>query len=157
MSNVSRVPRYFDTSDGGKVGMHASRWDERHRRLRTVLPVNADAMDYAPLIDMVRPDRNLHEHRYLGMTAEIWLVQVRAKWAAEYARALAWYVARVGHVRRKLDLRPRVPNNRYSVELVAPQVLAMLPDALARMGQRRATAEQWLATIAGLAAKGVRA
>lgn len=91
------------------------------------------------------------------MTAEVWLLQSRAKGAAEYARALAWYVARVGHMRRKLDLRPRVPDNRYSVELPVPPVRASLPDVLVRLGLRRATVEQWWATVNELAAKGVRA
>lgn len=55
MSEIPQVPRYVDTSDGGQVGQHASRWDERHRRLRAVLPAKASALDYAPLIDIVRP------------------------------------------------------------------------------------------------------
>lgn len=45
----------------------------------------ARRVDYAPLIDMVRPGRYVHEHRYLGVTAEVWLAQVRAKGVVEYA------------------------------------------------------------------------
>jgi hypothetical protein len=157
MADSSRVPRYFDTSDCGQVGLHASRWDERHRRLRVVLPVRASCWDYAPLIDVVRPGARLHEHRYLGLSAAEWLVSLRQRSEAEWQRARVWFEARVQEIRSKLDRRPRSPNNDYAVELASPPVLATLPNVLARLGLKRATSAQWLATINGLSAKGVKA
>jgi len=103
MSDAARVPRYFVTSDGGQVGLHASRWDERHRRLRVTLPARASCWDYAPLIDMVRPGRQLQEHRYLGMSALEWLVSVRTQGSSAFEAARTWYEARIREARRILD------------------------------------------------------
>lgn len=157
MSDVSRVPRYFDTSDGGQVGLHASRWEERHRRSRVVLPARASCWDYAPLIDVVRPGASLNDHRYLGMCAEEWLAKLRRCNLTEYEAARTWYESRVAQIRHKLDCRPRIPNKDYAVELPAPPMSAQLPSALIRTGLKRASVTQWLATIDGFMSNGLRA
>jgi hypothetical protein len=156
VSADERVPKYFRTDAGTSIGLHASRWDERHRRSRVVLPKCATAWDYAPLIDMVRPALHLNEFRYLGMSALEWLDSLRKKNSPNYACAVAWFEARIAQVRRKLDQRPRVPSACYCVELAPIPTQPTLPAMIAQLGLRRASAAQWLSTLSGFTSKGVR-
>ena len=150
-------PKYFVAANGNQFGLHASRWDERHRRLRITLPEAASAWDYAPLIDMVRPANRFQEYRYLGVSALEWLVSMRSRRDPDYPRALEWFFARIRKVRRKLDQRPRAPDHHYAVELARPPMQPSLPRLLADLNLRRATIPQWISTLRGLTGKGLRA
>lgn len=112
--------------------------------------------DYAPLIDMVRPDPHVNEFRYVGMTALEWLVSLRKQNSADYPRALAWFGKRIEIARSKLDRLPRRPSNFYAVELAPIPIVSALSAMVAKLGLRRASAAQWLSTLSGLTAKGIR-
>ena len=153
---VDLTPKYFTTADGEYFGLHVGRWEEHHRRRRTVLPARASSWDYAPLIDMIRPASSFREFRYIGMTAFEWLERLRSRRDPDYAAAVDWYFHRVGRVRRALDRRPRRPNGEYAVVLADVPMLPSLPRAVAEFGPTRATAAEWQAMLSGLSSRGVR-
>jgi hypothetical protein len=153
---IDLTPKYFRTTDGDYLGLHTGRWDEHHRRRRTVLPERASSWDYAPLIDMIRPANRFREFRYVGMTVHEWLERLRSRRDPQYQAAVNWYFRRIGKVRRKLDQRPRVPDNAYAVVLADVPVQPALPAAVTRFGPKRATVAEWRAMLTGLSARGVR-
>ena len=151
------VPHYFRTARGDHVGLSLNRWDEHHRRLRVTLPIHGTYRDYAPLIDMVRPVRGHTEWRYLGITARRWLFNLQRSLSPDRSPGERWFIAWIAKHRERLDRRPRVPNNHYAIQLASPPIAAALVDAIAGLGLRRAPVEQWLATLKGLTARGIRA
>ncbi len=54
MSRSPSFPMRFQMADSVEIGLHVSRRDERQRRQRHRLSVNATPWDYASLVDVVR-------------------------------------------------------------------------------------------------------
>lgn len=156
MTSSEHPPRYFVSKDGSQYGLNSSRWDQRHRLLRVVLPDRPNAVHYLPLIDMVRPGPHQNEVRYVGQTAEQWLAQMGRRGRDEELRALTWLNAWISAVRHKADRRPRIPENNFAADVAIPPIRSLLPDAIAALGLKRAAAGQWLATVNGLTSKGIK-
>lgn len=153
---VDPTPKYFKTSDGGQFGLHVGRWDEHHRRRRTVLPERGSPWDYAPLIDIIRPATGIREFRYVGLTVQEWLERLRSRRDPQHEGAVAWYLGRFERVRRKLDQRSRVPDSEYTTTLAEVPVMAALPSAVSRFGPKLVTVSEWRAMLLGLSSRGVR-
>ncbi len=132
------------------------RWDERHRRLRWVLPPDARFLDYAPLMDMTRPGPGLSGQRFVGMSALSWLRQLKNSGSPDLAAARNWYAARMALVREYCDKLPRTPDPYFGVELAVPQMVSLLASALRAMGLKRASVAQWRSTLIGLSARGIK-
>ena len=152
-----RAPMLLAQPDGSELGLRVNRFDERQRRLRLRLPKAASCWDYAPLIDVVRLERGFEIPRFTGRTAAQWLAGLRSTRAPDYERARQWYESVVGRVMDTLARRPRIPVNHYCIELAVPPFQSSLPGLIRELGLRRASVDQWLATLKALTRKGVKA
>lgn len=138
----------FTALDGTVLGLSESRFDERQRRQRYRLKKGATYWDYAPLLDVVRRrERGFGTHRFTGKSAAEWVADLRERKSPELDRFTQWYEALVGHFLEELAKRPRLPDNLYSIELAKPPLTSSLPSLIRGVGLKRASAEQWAATL----------
>ncbi len=150
-------PNYtFTALDGTVLGLSESRFDERQRRQRYRLPKTAASWDYAPLIDVFRRERGFQTPRFTGKSATEWVADLRRRKSPELDRFTHWYESLVSHFLAELAKRPRIPENLYSIELARPPLTSSLPSLIRGMGLKRASAEQWAATLRAMTSKGVK-
>lgn len=142
--------------DGSALGLHVSRFDERQRRLRLRLPKAATCWDYAPLVDVIRREPGFDAHRFTGKTAAQWMTELRESRSIEAARFKQWYEAVINHFLQTLARRPRVPDNHYCIELAEVPWVSSLQMAIQGLGLKKASVDQWLATLSGMAGKGIK-
>lgn len=143
-------------SDGSSLALSFSRFDERQRRLRLRLPKSATCWDYAPLIDVVRREPGFKAHRFTGRTASEWIDDLQGRHSSDEQRFKRWYEGAVQLRLESLARRPRVPDNHYCIELATPPLISSLPVSIRALGLRRASVEQWSATLGALTGKGVK-
>ena len=136
--------------------LSASRFDERQRRLRHRLKKGATCWDYAPLLDVVRRERGFSTSRFTVKSAEEWMAALRRHKSPDLERFSQWYEALVDFFIDRLSQRPRTPQNLYSVVLAQPPVASFLPRLIRKLGLKRASAEQWAATLRTMTGKGVK-
>ena len=156
MTTVAQHPLLLPMPDGSALGLHVSRFDERQRRLRLRLSKTATCWDYAPLIDVVRREPGFDAHRFTGKTASEWLADLQRRRSPDEMRFKRWYEAVVQRFLQTLARRPRVPDNHYCIELAVPPLVSSLPNSIRELGLKRASVEQWLATLRALTGKGVK-
>lgn len=156
MTTVAQHPLLLPMPDGSALGLHVSRFDERQRRLRLRLSKTATCWDYAPLIDVVRREPGFDAHRFTGKTASEWLADLQRRRSPDEMRFKRWYEAVVQRFLQTLARRPRVPDNHYCIELAVPPLVSTLPNAILGLGLKRASVEQWLATLPVLWTKGMQ-
>jgi hypothetical protein len=142
--------------DGSSLALSLSRFDERQRRLRLRLPKSATCWDYAPLIDVVRREPGFKAHRFTGRTASEWIDDLQGRHSSDQQRFKRWYEGAVQQRLETLARRPRVPDNHYCIELATPPLISSLPVSIRALGLRRASVEQWSATLGALTGKGVK-
>ena len=146
----------YTALDGTVLGLRESRFDERQRRQRHCLKKDATYWDYAPLLDVVRQEPGFGTHRFTGKSAAEWVADLRERKSPELDRFTQWYEALVGHFQEELAKRPRFPDNLYSIELARPPLTSSLPSLIRGLGLKRASAEQWAATLRAMTSKGVK-
>ena len=142
--------------DGTVLGLSESRFDERHRRQRYRLRKGVTHWDYAHLLDVVRWEHGFGTLRFTGKSAAEWLADLRERKSPELDRFTQWYEALVGNFLEEFAKRPRFPENLYSIELAQPPLTSSLPSLIRGVGLKRASAEQWAATLRALTSKGVK-
>ena len=156
MTNKAPPNFSFTALDGTVLELSESRFDERQRRQRYRLKKGATEWDYAPLLDVVRRERGFATHRFTGKSAAEWLADLRKRKSPELDRFTQWYEALVGHFLEELAKRPRFPENLYSLELARPPLMSSLPSLIHGVGLKRASSEQWAATLWAMTHKGVK-
>jgi len=156
MTSDNRVNRYFVMADGHKIRLVVSRFDERQRRLHLRLPASATCWDYAPLIDVMQREAGFEVDRFTGRSAAQWLAELRDRSSPDFERFRIWYEVAIHRLLDSLSRRPRVPDNHYCTELAAPPLTSSLPERISALGLKRASAEQWSATLRALTGKGVK-
>ncbi len=156
MTTAAQPSLLLTMLDGSVLGLHVSRFDERQRRLRLRLSKAATCWDYAPLIDVVWCEPGLDTHRFTGRTASEWLADLRGRHSPDETRFKRWYEAVVQHFLQTLARRPRVPDNHYCIELAVPPLVSSLPNTIRELGLKRASVDQWLATLRALTGKGIK-
>ncbi len=157
MSNKPVVPPLLlHTSGGNVLGLRLSRFDERQRRLRLRLPKSATCWDYAQLVDVVRREPGFDAFRFTGKTAAQWLDDLRRSQSPEAARFKHWYTTAVNYHLQSLERRPRIPDNHYCIELAQLPWASSLQSAIGALGLKKAPVKQWIATLSGLAGKGIK-
>ncbi len=150
-------PHYsFTTLDGTVLSLNECRFDERQRRQRHHLPKVASCWDYASLIDVLCRDSGRHAHQFSGKSAAEWRADLERRKSPELHRFTQWYESLVAPVLAELAKRPRSPENLYSIELALPPLTSSLPSLIRGLGLKRASAEQWAATLRAMASKGVK-
>jgi len=150
-------PNYSYTAlDGSVLALSESRFDERQRRQRHRLQKGAVCWDYAPLLDVVRRERGFRNHRFTGKSAAEWVADLRRRKSPELDRFTHWYESLVGHFLGELAKRSRIPENLYSIEVARPPLTSSLPSLIRGLGLKRASAEQWAATLRAMTSKGVK-
>lgn len=150
-------PNYSYTAlDGSVLALSESRFDERQRRQRHRLQKGAVCWDYAPLLDVVRQERGFRTHRFTGKSAAEWVADLRQRKSPELDHFAHWYESLVDHFLGELSKRPRIPDNLYSIELARPPLASSLPSMIRGLGLKRASAEQWAATLRSMTSKGVK-
>ena len=147
----------FTLPDGTELGLTASRFDERQRRLRLHLAASAACWDYAPLIDVVRREPGFQRYRFTGKSAAQWLADLRAHRSPECDRFRQWYESMVSRHAAAFAARPRIPDNHYCIELATPPWVSSLALRLGQTGPERAPVSQWLGTLRALVGKGIKA
>lgn len=156
MTTPDQTPLFLPMPDGSALGLHVSRFDERQRRLRLRLSKAATCWDYAPLIDVVRREPGFDAHRFTGLTASEWLADLQRRKSPDELRFKRWYETVIQRFLETLARRPRVPDNQYCIELAAPPLVSSLPSSIRGLGLKRASVEQWLATLRALTGKGIK-
>jgi len=147
---------YFDRLDGCQLGLSINRFDERQRRLRLRLSKVASCWDYAPLIDVVLREPGFAANRFLGKTAAQLVAELSNCRAPEHDRFVKWYESVINKHLSALARRPRVPDNHYCIELATPPLESSLPGLMRRLGLKRASVEQWSATLKAQTGKGLK-
>ncbi|MFO1264934.1 MAG: hypothetical protein U1E84_16660 [Rhodoferax sp.] len=156
MTTTTPPPLLLPMPDGSTLSLHFSRFDERQQRLRLRLPKTATCWDYAPLIDVVRREPGFKVHCFSGRTVAEWLADLQRQRSPDELRFKRWYEALVQCFMQRLARGQRVPDNHYCIELAVPPLVSTLPNAILGLGLKRASIEQWLATLRALTGKGVK-
>jgi len=141
---------------GAKLWLNVSRFDERQRRLRLVLPKPATCWDYAALIDLVVHESGVDGYRFLGQTVADRVALLRRHKDPAAAHFMAWFERAIAPHMAVLDRRRRVPDNHYCVDVAPLPLVSSIPATVRELGPNRASAAQWSATLHGLTEKGVR-
>lgn len=141
---------------GAKIGLNVSRFDERQRRLRLVLPKAASCWDYAPLIDLVVHEPGIEGYRFLGQTVADRAALLQRREDAAAPHFMAWYERAVAPHIAALARRRRVPDNQYCVDVAPLPLTSTIPAAVSATGLNKASATQWSATLCALTEKGVK-
>lgn len=145
-----------DLPRGAKVRLNVSRFDERQRRLRVVLPRTANCWDYAPLIDLVVHEPGIDGYRFLAQTVADRVALLRRREDPAAAHFMAWYEHAIAPHLAVLDRRRRVPDNHYCVDVAPLPLVSSIPATVRATGPNRATAAQWSATLHALTEKGIK-
>ena len=145
-----------DLPPGAKLWLNVSRFDERQRRLRLVLPKPATCWDYAALIDLVVHESGVDGYRFLGQTVADRVALLRRHKDPAAAHFMAWFERAIAPHMAVLDRRRRVPDNHYCVDVAPLPLVSSIPATVRELGPNRASAAQWSATLHGLTEKGVR-
>jgi hypothetical protein len=145
-----------DGPEDGRLGLNISRFDERQRRQRLVLPREAGCWDYAPLIDLVVREPGADLFRFAGRTVAEHLALLRRRADPSTERFVAWYERNLTPHLPVLARRRRIPGNHYCVEVAPLPLVAALPALVRSVGPNRATPGQWSSTLQALAEKGTK-
>lgn len=156
MSQRNKLEFDFPAADGRLLSIVDSRYDERQRCLGLELPVDATVWDYARLIDVVWIERGFHEPRFTGMSVAEWADALRKSRSPDLERFEAWVESLLSCLLERFSRWPRMPDNHFSHELASPPIVPVLPSAIQRLGLKRASVEQWLATLRAMAGKGTK-
>jgi hypothetical protein len=156
MSNRAHPPLLPGYAKGSRLGLSSSRFDERQRRQRFLLPKQASCWDYASLLDVICEEPGFDTFRFTGKTAAQWIADLRHRSASEQSSFRQWYESIVTRHLEDLARRPRVPDNHYCIELAAPPLESSLPHLICNLGLRRASVGQWLASLRSLTTKGLK-
>lgn len=142
--------------DEGPLGLNISRFDERQRRQRLVLPRAAGCWDYAPLIDLVVREPGADGFRFAGRTVAEHLALLRRRADPSTDRFVAWYERALTPHLPALARRRRTPDNHYCIEVAPLPLVAALPQLVRSVGPNRATPGQWSTTLRALPEKGTK-
>ena len=142
--------------DDGPLGLNISRFDERQRRQRLVLPRAAGCWDYAPLIDLVVRDPAANTFRFTGRTVAEHLALLKQHDDPSVHRFVAWYERSLTPHLPALERRRRTPINHYCIEVAPLPISTALPARIRAAGPNRATPAQWSATLRALTEKGIK-
>lgn len=145
----------FTAADGRVLGLHDSRFDERQRRLQLRLKDRPTCWDFAPLLDVTQHEAGFDIPRFTGKSAAEWMAELGQSDRAELERFRSWYEALVGH-RRGLGRHAHIPARHYAVELPSPPVVSTLSRLIAEASTKRATVAQWIGTLRGFGARGLK-
>lgn len=145
-----------DGPEEGRLGLNISRFDERQRRQRLVLPREAGCWDYAPLIDLVVREPGADLFRFAGRTVAEHLALLRRRADPSTERFVAWYERNLTPHLPVLARRRRIPDNHYCVEVAPLPLVAALPALVRSVGPNRATPGQWSSTLQALTEKGTK-
>jgi hypothetical protein len=104
----------------------------------------------------VRLEPGFTKARFTGKTVAQWMVDLQRHRPADAGKFAGWYEALIKSGMEPVPRIPRVPENHYCAELDHPPLLAVLPWMIRRTGLKRASAEQWGATLRSLTQKGCR-
>lgn len=140
----------------GPLGLNISRFDERQRRQRLVLPRAADCWDYAPLIDLVIREPGANMFRFAGRTVAEHLALLRRRADPSTDRFVAWYERNLTPHLPALARRRRTPDNHYCIEVAPLPPVAALPQLVRSVGPNRATPGQWSLSLQALTEKGTK-
>ncbi len=144
------------TPDDGPLGLNISRFDERQRRQRLVLPRAAGCWDYAPLIDLVVREPGADGFRFAGRTVAEHLALLRRRADPGIDRFIAWYERNLTPHLPALARRRRTPDNHYCIEVAPLPLVAALPQLVKCVGPNRATPAQWSSSLQALTEKGIK-
>lgn len=156
MKTDDAVDLNFAMQDGSELQLYVTRFDERQRRLRMILPKVATCWDYAPLVDVVRKEPGFEKLRFTGKTAAQWVNDLRIHKSPDYDRFKRWYESVVGRHLNSLKKRQRIPDNHYCIEIASPPLESSLPRLVRELGLRRSSVGQWSATLRSLVGKGIK-
>ena len=145
-----------DLPHGAKLWLNVSRFDERQRRQRLVLPKAADCWDYAPLIDLVVREAGIDGYRFFGQTVADRLALLRRREDPAVAHFMAWYERVIAPHLAVLERRRRIPDNCYCVDVAHLPLVSSIPATVRMTGPNRATAVQWSASLHALTEKGLK-
>ena len=146
----------YPLSDGSELSLHFGRFDEHQRRLRLRLPKIGTCWDYAPLIDVTRREPGFDSYHFTGKTASQWMADLRNHRVLDYIHFKQWYKSIANQSLAVLDRHPRVPDNHYCIELAVPPIQSSLLKMIGQLSLKRASVEQWSATIKSLTGKGLK-
>ncbi|MBK7531571.1 hypothetical protein [Piscinibacter sp.] len=145
-----------DGPNEGPLGLNISRFDERQRRQRLVLPHAAGCWDYAPLVDLVVREPGADQFRFAGRTVAEHLALLRRRADPGVDRFIAWFERNLTPHLPALARRRRTPDNHYCIEVAPLPLVAALPQLVRSVGPNRATPEQWLSSLQALTEKGTK-
>lgn len=146
----------IDRLAGKYLWLNVSRFDERQRRQRVVLPKAAGCWDYAPLIDLVVREPGIDGHRFLGQTVAGRVAHLQRTNDPSLAHFMAWYERVITPHLAVLERRRRVPDNLYCVDVASLPFVSPLAAMVEAVGSSRATAEQWSASLLTMTEKGIK-
>lgn len=145
-----------DGPEEDRLGLNISRFDERQRRQRLVLPHAAGCWDYAPLIDLVVREPGAEGFRFAGRTVAEHLAFLRRRADLGIDRFIAWYERNLTPHLPALARRRRTPDNHYCIEVALLPLVAALPQLVRSVGPNRATPGQWSSSLQALTEKGTK-
>lgn len=152
-----RFPEFdFTTEDGRRLALCDSRFDERQRLLGLELPKDATVWDYARLIDVVFLEPGFKVPRFVGMTVAELVDALRKARSPDSERFEAWIESLLSCLHPRFSKWPRIPDNHFSHELAPPPIVPVLPSTIQRLGLKKASVGQWLATLRATASKGTK-
>lgn len=145
-----------DGPNEGPLGLNISRFDERQRRQRLVLPHAAGCWDYAPLVELVVREPGADQFRFAGRTVAEHLALLRRRADPGVDRFIAWFERNLTPHLPALARRRRTRDNHYCIEVAPLPLVATLPQLVRSVGANRATPAQWLSSIQALTEKGTK-